>query len=65
MTFIIFLINCLFFLIVSTVLVVEVESVFILIGGLFTASFFVIGYFRDMFLGYIKALAACAVYEYA
>jgi type IV secretory pathway TrbL component len=58
MTFIIFLINCLFFLIVSTVLVVEVESVFILIGGLFTASFFVIGYFRDIFLCYIKALAA-------
>ena len=61
MTFIIFMINCLFFLIVSTVLVVEVESVFILIGGLFTASFFVIGYFRDTFLGYIKALAAVGV----
>jgi type IV secretory pathway TrbL component len=61
MTFIIFMINCLFFLIVSTVLVVEVESVFILIGGLFTASFFVIGYFRDTFLGYIKALAAVGI----
>jgi len=61
MTFIIFMINCLFFLIVSTVLVVEVESVFILIGGLFTASFFVVGYFRDSFLGYIKALAAVGV----
>jgi type IV secretory pathway TrbL component len=61
MTFIIFLINCLFFLIASTVLVVEIEAVFILIGGLFTASFFVIGYFRDMFLGYIKALAAVGV----
>ena len=61
MTFIIFMINCLFFLILATVLVVEVESVFILIGGLFTASFFVIGYFRDSFLGYIKALAAVGV----
>ena len=61
MTFIIFLINCLFFMIASTVLVVEIEAVFILIGGLFTASFFVIGYFRDAFLSYIKALAAVGV----
>jgi type IV secretory pathway TrbL component len=61
MTFIIFLINCLFFMIASTVLVVEIEAVFILIGGLFTASFFVIGYFRDSFLSYIKALAAVGV----
>ena len=61
MTFIIFLINCLFFMIASTVLVVEIEAVFILIGGLFTASFFVIGYFRDTFLSYIKALAAVGV----
>ena len=56
MTFLIFLINCLFFLIAATVLVVEIEAIFILIGGLFTASFFVIGYFRDYFMGYIKAL---------
>jgi hypothetical protein len=61
MTFIIFLINCLFFMIASTVLVVEIEAVFILIGGLFTASFFVIGYFRDTFLSYIKALASVGV----
>jgi type IV secretory pathway TrbL component len=61
MTFLIFLINCLFFMIASTVLVVEIEAVFILIGGLFTASFFVIGYFRDSFLSYIKALAAVGV----
>jgi type IV secretory pathway TrbL component len=58
MTFIIFLINCLFFAIASTVLIVEIEAVFILIGGLLTASFFAIPYFRDMFLSYIKALAA-------
>jgi type IV secretory pathway TrbL component len=61
MTFIIFLINCLFFMIASTVLLVEIEAIFILIGGLFTASFFVIGYFRDSFLSYIKALAAVGV----
>jgi len=61
MTFIIFLINCLFFLISSTVLVVEIEAIFIMVGGLFTASFFVIGYFRDSFLSYIKALAAVGV----
>jgi type IV secretory pathway TrbL component len=61
MTFIIFLINCLLFLVATTVLVVEVEAIFILIGGLLTASFFVIGYFRDMFLSYIKALAAVGV----
>jgi hypothetical protein len=61
MTFVIFLINCLFFMIASTVLVVEIEAVFILIGGLFTAPFFAIGYFRDMFMGYIKALAAVGV----
>ena len=61
MTFIIFLINCQFYLIASTVLVVEVEAIFILIGGLFTASFYVIGYFRDLFMCYIKALAAVGV----
>jgi hypothetical protein len=61
MTFILFLINCLFFMIATTVLVVEIEAIFILIGGLFTASFFVIGYFRDSFLSYIKALAAVGV----
>jgi type IV secretory pathway TrbL component len=61
MTFIIFLINCLFFAIASTVLIVEIEAVFILIGGLLTASFFTIPYFRDMFLSYIKALAAVGV----
>ena len=61
MTFVIFLINCLFFMIASTVLAVEIEAVFIPIGGLFTAPFFAIGYFRDMFLGYIKALAAVGV----
>jgi type IV secretory pathway TrbL component len=61
MTFVIFLINCLFFMIASTVLVVEIEAIFILTGGLFTAPFFAIGYFRDMFLGYVKALAAVGV----
>jgi type IV secretory pathway TrbL component len=61
LTFIIFLINCLFFLVATTVLVVEIEAIFILIGGLLTVSFFVIGYFRDMFLSYIKALAAVGV----
>ncbi|MDR0649259.1 MAG: type IV secretion system protein, partial [Synergistaceae bacterium] len=61
MTFIIFLINCLFFMIASTVLVVEIEAIFILIGGLLTASFFTIQYFRDMFLSYVKALAAVGV----
>jgi type IV secretory pathway TrbL component len=61
MTFVIFLINCLFFMIASTVLVVEIDAVFILIGGLFTAPFFAIGYFRDMFMGYIKALASVGV----
>jgi type IV secretory pathway TrbL component len=61
MTFIIFSINCLFFLIATTVLVVEIEAIFILIGGLLTASFFAIGYFRDMFLSYIRALAMVGV----
>jgi type IV secretory pathway TrbL component len=61
MTFIVFLINCLFFLFLSTVIIVEFEAFFIIVGGMFTASFFVIGYFRDMFLGYIKALAAVGV----
>jgi hypothetical protein len=61
MTFVIFLINALFFMIAATVLVVEIEAVFIMIGGLFTASFFVIGYFKDAFLGYIRALATVGV----
>lgn len=61
MTFIIFLINCLFFMIASMVLVVELEAVFLLIGGLFTASFFVIGYFKELFLGYVKSLVAVGV----
>jgi type IV secretory pathway TrbL component len=58
---IIFIINCVFLLIASTVLMVEIEAIFILIGGLFTAPFFAIGYFRDYFLGYIKALVAVGV----
>lgn len=58
MTFVIFLINCLFFMIASTVLVVEIEAIFILVGGLFTASFFAISYFRDLFISYLKALAS-------
>jgi type IV secretory pathway TrbL component len=61
MTFLIFFINCLFFMMAATVLVVEIEAIFIFIGGLFTASFFVIGYFRDIFMGYIKGLAAVGV----
>ncbi|MDR1580001.1 MAG: hypothetical protein LBS35_06555 [Synergistaceae bacterium] len=61
MTLIVFLINCLFFLFLSTVMIVEFEAFFIVIGGMFTASFFVIRYFRDMFLSYIKALAAVGV----
>jgi hypothetical protein len=58
LVFVIFIINCLCFMIATTLLVVEIEAIFILIGGMITASFFVIGYFRDLFLGYIKALAA-------
>ncbi|GHV55503.1 hypothetical protein FACS1894216_18020 [Synergistales bacterium] len=58
LVFVIFIINCLCFMIATTLLVVELEAIFILIGGMITASFFVIGYFRDLFLGYIKALAA-------
>jgi type IV secretory pathway TrbL component len=58
LVFVIFIINCLCFMIAATLLVVELEAIFILIGGMITASFFVIGYFRDLFLGYIKALAA-------
>jgi type IV secretory pathway TrbL component len=61
MTFIVFLINCLCFLFLSTVMIVEFEAFFIVIGGMFTASFFVIGYFREMFLGYIKALVGVGV----
>ena len=54
---IVFFINCLAVLFITTVLLVRVETMFILIGGMFTAAFFVIGYFRDIFMGYIKALA--------
>jgi len=41
----------------TTVLLVQIETIFILIGGMITASFFVLGYFREMFMGYIRALA--------
>jgi P-type conjugative transfer protein TrbL len=58
---IIFIINCVFLLIATTVLMVEIEGIFILIGGLFTAPFFAIGYFREYFLGYIKALVSVGV----
>lgn len=62
MTFVIFLINCLFFMIASDgARGGDRGHLFILIGGLFTASFFVIGYFKDLFLGYVKALAAVGV----
>ncbi|GHV56322.1 hypothetical protein FACS1894216_20110 [Synergistales bacterium] len=50
LVFVIFIINCLCFMIATTLLVAELEAIFILIGGMITASFFVIGYFRDLFL---------------
>lgn len=53
----VFFINCLAVLFITTVLLVRIETMFIVIGGMFTAAFFVIGYFRDLFMGYIKALA--------
>lgn len=53
----IFFINCLAVLFLSALILVRIETMFILIGGMFTASFFVLGYFRDIFMGYIKALA--------
>jgi P-type conjugative transfer protein TrbL len=54
-----FLVVCIRFLsvlIVVTVLIVQIETMLIFIGGMITAAFFVIGYFRDLFMGYIKAL---------
>ena len=52
----IFFIYCLMVLFATTVLLVQLETIFILVGGMITASFFVLGYFRDVFMGYIKAL---------
>jgi hypothetical protein len=51
------LVWALMILFATTVLLVQIETVFILIGGMITASFFVLGYFREMFMGYIRALA--------
>ena len=53
----VFFIYCLSTLFTVTVLLIKLETVFIVIGGAFTAAFFVIGQFRDIFMGYIKALA--------
>ena len=52
----VFFIYCLSTLFVVTVLLVKLETVFIIVGGVFSAAFFVIGYFRDIFMGFIKAL---------
>jgi len=51
------LVWALMILFATTVLLVQMETIFILIGGMITASFFVLGYFREMFMGYIRALA--------
>ena len=53
----IFLVYCFMSLFAVTVMLVQIETIFILIAGMITAAFFVIGYFRDLFMGYIKALA--------
>lgn len=52
----IFFIYTLMVLFATTILLVQIETIFILIGGMITAAFFVLGYFRDVFMGYIKAL---------
>ena len=59
--FLVFVINCLCFMIMTTVLCIEIELVFISIGGLFTLGFFVLGFFRDYFMGYLKALVHVGV----
>ncbi len=61
LSFLVFLINCLFFMISATLLCVEIEGIFVLVGGMFTAGFFVIGYFRDLFFGYLKGLLMVGV----
>ena len=52
-----FFISCLCVLFVTTIILVRIETIFIIIGGMFSAAFFVLGYFRDIFMGYIKAIA--------
>ena len=52
----VFFINCLSILFITTILLVKIETFFVFIGGMLTAAFFVLGYFRDIFMGYIKAL---------
>jgi hypothetical protein len=52
----VFFINCLYVLFLTTIVLVKIECFFIFIGGMVTAAFFVLGYFRDIFMGYIKAL---------
>ena len=59
--FLVFVINCLCFMIMTTVLCIEIELVFISIGGLFTLGFFVLGFFRDYFMGYLRALVHVGV----
>ena len=55
--FLVLCIHCLGILFIVTILIVHIETIFILIGGMITAAFFVIGYFRDLFMSYLKALA--------
>ena len=59
--FLVFVINCLCFMIMTTVLCIKIELVFISIGGLFTLGFFVLGFFRDYFMGYLRVLVHVGV----
>jgi len=51
----------LFYLIAAMVMMIILEIIFIKIMGLFTLALISISYFRDMFLGYCKALAVAAL----
>ena len=58
---VIFFLNVMVFMMAATVLVVQLEMIFIFIGGMFTAALFPIPYFKDLFMGYLKGLATVGV----
>jgi len=53
--------SILFYLMGATLLVCQMEMVFVMVAGLFTISLIFIPYFKDVFVGYIKGLATAAL----
>jgi hypothetical protein len=51
----------LFFMMGATLLVAQVEVIFVAVAGMFTVSFIFIPFFKDVFLGFLKGIATAGL----